>query len=1168
MKYPNGDMLGQRYRLVDEIGAGGMGIVYRAYDRLAGQYVALKRLTAPGEQIDFLSRIMDSESEDIRLVIAKEFSVLSSLRHPNIISVLDYGFDGFGQPFFTMELLENAQPLLSAGADRAQHVQVEFLVQILRALAYLHRRGVIHRDLKPDNVLVTGEQVKVLDFGLALSRETMADDVTSLSGTLSYMAPEVLNGQPASERADLYAVGVMAYELFTGHHPFAFEGLDVIEFAYTIQNVTPDFSSSAIPKPLADVVSRLLVKQPEDRYPTAHDVVNAFSEATGLPVPVETTAIRESFLQAARFVGREKEVKTLQGALAQTNTSHGSAWLIGGESGVGKSRLLNEVRTRALVQGLLVMQGRVEPARGGYLPWYDIVRWLAILSAPNDLEAGVLQAIVPDIEHLIGRTIAKAPEIDPQRAQQRLFAVVTEMVKRLAQPALILMEDLHWASAETIALFRSVAKIDDARPIMVLGSFRNDEKPRLPIDLAGTRLINLQRLSNSDIVVLSRSMLGDSSTQGVVEFLQRETEGNAFFMVEVVRALAEQTGQLQNIEHAALTEQILTGGIRGIIETRLQKMRPEDRPLVKLAAVAGRFLDLNILKQFDAVHDFDQWLINCSDVAVLDVQNGQWQFTHDKLREAVLADISENERSGLHRRVAIGIETAYTDITNHAARLAMHWAHASDPDQEGRYSLMAGRQAAKRFANDEALRYLQRAQELAPEDLSIAYELAQVWETTGNWRAAVECLHQTRHNSHPPIEEQSGAYGYNCSLLGEFLIIYQSNYEEGFACLQTAREIFEKVDDKQGLSRVVSTIGRAYINQGDFATGLHYLNQQLVMATNLKDHGGVSEAYLNIGHVYAQQTDYERAQSYYTQALDTAEKNKDLKKIAASHGSLGVLSTNMGDLVAALNHNLHQLETYRNIGDISGAGSAVTAVGSLYMLVGDYETAVECCAQGVDTNLRLENMLDASIALIYLAECFAHQERYTEAKRVAKLAIAIVRHLNRLYHLAGYLMIYTEMLFDQSKFNEASDLNAEVIQVAGEISSRHLQFEAELMQIRLGYAHGQVDGAEIIKTLREWVIEWTEPEYQASLLHAIWEVGGDPMEEREAAAELYRTLYQKSPQMEYRRRFQQLTGQDLSELTHLPQLPDIIKAQKISLGELLLKLDTWLETEVTTVPQV
>src|SRR5258706_15531538 len=150
---------------------------------------------------------------DTRLALAEEFQLLASLRHPNIISVLDYGFDD-GNPYFTMELLDHAQTILECGRGQPLAAQVGLLVQVLQALAYLHRRGVIHHDLKPGNVLVTGEQVKLLDFGLSVMRKQRSDDGGTTSGTLAYLAPEVLSGLPSDETSDLYAVGVIAYELF------------------------------------------------------------------------------------------------------------------------------------------------------------------------------------------------------------------------------------------------------------------------------------------------------------------------------------------------------------------------------------------------------------------------------------------------------------------------------------------------------------------------------------------------------------------------------------------------------------------------------------------------------------------------------------------------------------------------------------------------------------------------------------------------------------------------------------------------------------------------------------------------------------------------------------------------------------------------------------------
>src|SRR5262245_25672679 len=206
-------LFGKRYVLQALLGEGGMGAVYQAFDRLTGTSVALKRVLAPTEQLSFNSR---SEAVDPRMALAQEFQVLASLRHPNIISVLDYGFDDQRQPYFTMDLLGGAKTILRAGQGKPITSRVNLLIQTLQALAYLHRRGIVHRDLKPGNVLVSGGQAKVLDFGLSVDM----GQASGVVGTLAYMAPEVLNGEPASTASDLYSIGVIAYELLSGHRLF------------------------------------------------------------------------------------------------------------------------------------------------------------------------------------------------------------------------------------------------------------------------------------------------------------------------------------------------------------------------------------------------------------------------------------------------------------------------------------------------------------------------------------------------------------------------------------------------------------------------------------------------------------------------------------------------------------------------------------------------------------------------------------------------------------------------------------------------------------------------------------------------------------------------------------------------------------------------------------
>src|SRR5258708_1938143 len=295
-------IFGNRYQLLNELGSGSMGTVYRAFDRLNRQDVALKRVMVQrGGPDESVYTAMNATLN--RVALAHEFQTLASLRHPHIINVLDYGFDSVGQPFFTMSLIDKPQPITRAAKGQSLELKIRFLVQMLQALAYLHRRGIIHRDLKPDNALVTGsEEVKLLDFGLALLREREQEG-NDLSRTLAYIAPEVLQGEVAHKTADLYAVGVIAYELLAGHHPF--NETSISDLIDAILSRLVDVDVLGVDIEIAAIVQRLLDKLPENRYPDAYEVITALRNAIHQSIPHQTAAIRESSLQAATLVGHD-----------------------------------------------------------------------------------------------------------------------------------------------------------------------------------------------------------------------------------------------------------------------------------------------------------------------------------------------------------------------------------------------------------------------------------------------------------------------------------------------------------------------------------------------------------------------------------------------------------------------------------------------------------------------------------------------------------------------------------------------------------------------------------------------------------------------------------------------------------------------------------------------
>ena len=555
-----------------------------------------------------------------------------------------------------------------------------------------------------------GLQIKLLDFGLALMRSHIQMKQDELTGTLSYMAPELFEGRSATAAADLFSVGIIAYELFTDRHPF--DRGDDFQLVASILRSEPDWAPLQENPALSSLIRSLLAKSPAAR-PSADDALLALSNAVDIPIAKETAALRESTLQAARFVGREEPMAALRASLDAAQGGAGEVWLLAGESGVGKSRLMEELRVYSLVQGVRSARGQAVSEGGvAYGVWRNILRLLCICTELSELDASVLKAILPDLESLLERSIPEAPALSPQAAQLRLVNVIESLLLRQTEPLLLLFEDLHWADAESLALLRHLAPSCRARPILMVASYRDDERPNLPQELLGCPVLKLNRLSAASIAELCLSMLGDDGcTPELVTFLAAETEGNVFFLIEVMRALAEDAGELGLVASHHLPKNVLTGGIQAIVRRRLARLPAEARPLLKLAAVAGRQLDLLLLRCFEP--HIEPWLYLAADAAVLEASDQTWRFAHDKIRESLLLELAPDERQRLHLEIARALEATYPGSAPHAAELAEHFHRGGSPAKAAFYLVEAGVQALSQGATDQAATLLQQA--LAPE---------------------------------------------------------------------------------------------------------------------------------------------------------------------------------------------------------------------------------------------------------------------------------------------------------------------------------------------------------------------------------------------------------------------------------------------------------------------
>lgn len=775
--------IANRYQIIAPLGQGGMGIVYRARDRLRDQLVALKSISvasmrqepgltegvrrfdpgttaAQGKDVTerAVSMLQDDNtqravsqlsvgsgahcvfvrgSEDslsLRIALAQEFRTLASLRHPHIISVLDYGFDAERVPFFTMELLNDAVPILAAGRDRPLNEKMMLLFQVAQALAYLHRRGIVHRDLKPANLLAVsraaGMHVKVLDFGLALGNTPEGAGPLPVAGTIMYMAPEVLRGEPPGLATDIYAFGVTAYELLAQQPPF--EEASAAGLINRVLDTNPDLSRVEAPEPMRELLRKLMAKNPKKRLQDASELCARLAHAVGLQPPGESSSIRDSFLQAATFVARDAEVSLLMEALGDATSGHGSGWLVGGESGVGKSRLLDEVRTQALVRGANVLRGEATRMDGvPYAAFLDILRALCLHVDLDDAEARLLLPLLPDLPALLQREVAEPPPLEPKAAQERLLALITTLFARIKQPTVVLIEDVQWAGLEVILLLGRLMRTARNQPLVLLASYRDDEAPWLPSALPAMEVVKLSRFNRASISALSESMLGRMGRDpAIIDFLERETEGNAFFIVEILRSLAEERGMLSHIAGTSLPSGVFAGGMRAVIDRRLNRLPQPIRAFLHFAALAGRQLDLALLRRLEP--GLDSLLETCANAAVLEVIEQQWRFTHEKLRERLIEEIPIEQQRQIHRQLAELITEISPSKELDPSRLAYHYGRAGDAVKTVHYSILAGEKALREGALEKAISHFQEAlrwkEQLRPRPLLIvrAYRLASV----------------------------------------------------------------------------------------------------------------------------------------------------------------------------------------------------------------------------------------------------------------------------------------------------------------------------------------------------------------------------------------------------------------------------------------------------------
>ena len=872
--------LGSRYRPVSQLGSGAQGAVWLAEDRqVPGRQVAIKCLsTAQGD------------GPGLARQLRREFALLNQLRHPGLARVHDLGTTANGQPFMVAELFQG-HPLDAWWAERSVAQALGALAQLLGVLDFLHRREVVHRDVKPANVLLSADSLKLVDLGLACA----LDQAAAASGTPGYMAPEVLAGEASGPASDLYAVGVMLHQRLWGRLPFEGSTTEVVR-AQLSQEV--ELCAGDVTPGLASLVAQLLARDPAQRPASAAEVLALLEELAPAEVGQAIARLAAGGLPEPLLVGRQALLEQVEQLLeaAAGGDDQPLGVLVVGCPGEGRSRLCHEVEVLASLRGYTVQRG---------LP----------------VEQPAAETQLPVTDHAARRA--------------RAAAYAAAQVRALGAPLLLVLDQLDDDQLAQQVVQILAASAPAQRPLVCAVATAGGEAERA-LDSALVPL-RLKPLSEPEAAAVVRSMLPARwSSQELAAQAYRLGGGNPRQVTELTRLAA--AARLAAPDGAV----DLSTAVKGADVEQLARLRVEALPPpLALAGAAVALFDqgvpLALLSRLAGAPDQAQ-LAALAQHGLLLERGARVAVAGRAVARALLQAAPAHELATLRDAALEAVGDAAK--VQRAAVLVNGGAVAKQWDQ-----VLAGAREARRRGQRADLCAAARLYAAVLPQLKddqrwrASVELAEVYQVLGRNAQAIELLDQVAdeapgdHRTElrcawadamlkagQPLKglQQLRLFAVNSQTANKVaamcakLLLYGGVYQQA---LDQARKVVLG-DDPAQAAEVKHTIGLAHFYLGALDPALDVLQQADEHARQCPSLVARARVCNSMALVHQRRSEFALARARYQECLDLARQMGHLPFEATFLMNLGSVDQQQGDLPAAASHYQQSLEAARRFGGL------------------------------------------------------------------------------------------------------------------------------------------------------------------------------------------------------------------------------------------------------------
>ena len=1086
------------YVVERELGAGGMGVVYRCSHEDTGEQVALKTVRL------LRKRLLNG--------IRREIEALARIKHPGIVEIVDQGVHD-GIPWYAMGLVDGVtlhrhehilawqESVLNGAIDADKLTKLLTLLRgVCASLTHIHLIGMVHRDLKPGNILVTRDGRPVLvDFGLnssfggAFGREILEVD-PAMAGTTYYMSPEQIRGELVDARADLYSFGCIMYELITGVVPFG--GRSTLETLSQHLSATPKRPLERVPglpEGLDRLMMRLLSRDPQQRIGYAEDVDRALAELGARPVFDEKPS--GVYLYRAGLVGRESEVALIEREIQHgLNQEQGKVFLIGGESGVGKTRLAMEVAHRLSRLGVVVHTGVCtrlglgdEPSGGPLYPLRDslqaMVDWCRDYGPAEEKRlwgprGPVLAGYHPSIRDLSTQKGLGAPAaLPPVAARQRVLAYLAQTYVSFTDeiPLLLVLDDLLWADDLTIDFISYLVRVGifSENRLFLIGTYRTEEGdlPLAELDSPRVTHIELTRLDEVGIAEMTREMLAlGGGDEGFIDFLVRHSEGNPFFVAEYLRAAVSEGWLSRNAAGGWEVSEIpetetgpqvlpLPQSIGDLVRRRLSALSDEARRLVRLASVLDRQLDPDLLKAAASGElAVDRAIDELVSRAVLErTSDGDLHFVHDKIRESVYQDLDPSETAKLHRAVGVAVEELRPErLEEVAGELAHHWERAGDIERARSLYREAAQHAAKQYAHKEAQRLYRRFLKLLDpphrDRVDVLLEMAGSLGLVGRRAEAIE-------NSETALEEavalddrhgQADALHSMASFLNDV-----GRFDEAKAKGEAAYSFYDDLGARKELGVTLSNLGWTHYLWGRPEAQELY-EDALAIHREVGDASTEGRTLNRLAGIHKDRGDLGVACELFEQALQIVRVADDRPYQGMITSNLAITYMEWGQAKRARAMFQEALEIHRDVGNRGSEGVTTTYSGLLDHKSGLLVSAESLFREALVIHTETGNRRFEGVTLSYLGRTLLDLGKPAEARVELEKALAIQQELHdKTLEIHTLRLLAALVRLTGTNLQRAEEYMAAAEAVMNEVDNKFLEVECLCERARLVMAQGE-----------------------------------------------------------------------------------------------------------------